>query len=233
MAVVVVSGIVGLALAVLVGLALADDPSAEPPGSTAQRVPETTIPAGTSVEPAAEPNPDSPPSDDATSTGNEARTEVGAVAAAMQVATASQSWVYLADADVEAAATEVVATSARDRLVPEVVDDVRLLRDQLDEAKGTVWYVVSPLATKLDTYSPDRAVVRVWVVRVLSADGVAVPQSGWETLTIHLTWEDGSWRAGALDRAEGPVPQLESGLQAWSAAYLDRTLAGFVRVATL
>ena len=111
-----------------------------------------------------------------------------------------------------------------------MIDEVRLLRDQLREASGTVWYIVSPLATKLDSYSESHAVVRVWLVRVLSADGVAVPQSGWQTLTLELAW-DGGWRVAGADEAEGPTPQLEAGSQPWSASYLNEMLAGFLRVA--
>lgn len=159
-----------------------------------------------------------------------ARSETGAVAAAVSYATASQSWMYLTDDDVVEAVEAVVAPESRDELVARVVDDVRLLRDQLQEASGTVWFVVAPLATRLDAYSSSHAVVRVWVVQVLAADGVAIPQSGWQTLTLDLRWHDGGWRVAGVDEAEGPTPQLEAGLRPWAADLLDETLSGFVRV---
>lgn len=158
------------------------------------------------------------------------RDEPGAVAAAVSYATAAQSWLYLDDAQVERSAARVVAPDARERLVGDLVGQVGLLRGELDRASGTVWFVVAPLATRVDSFSDDRAVVRVWLVRVLSAEGVAVPQSGWETLRFDLVWHDGDWRIDATTEVPGPTPQLEAGLQPWSAAYLDEELAGFTRI---
>lgn len=163
------------------------------------------------------------------------RSEAGAVAAAVSYAGAAQSWLYLADDDLTAAAEAVIATETRSDLVGRLVTDVRLLRDQLAEASGTVWYAVAPLATKVESYGPARAAVRVWVVRVLSAEGVVVPQSGWETLTFELAWDRAAtgasdWRVVDVVEAEGPTPQLEAGLEPWDAAYLEQTLTGFLRV---
>jgi hypothetical protein len=159
-----------------------------------------------------------------------ARDEPGAVVAAVAYATAAQDWLYLSDEQVAENAGAVTVPEARDRLVGELVDQVGLLRDELVEASGTVWFVMAPLATRVDSYSLERAVVRVWVVRVLSADGVAVPQSGWQTLRFELAWHDGDWRIADTAEIEGPTPQLEAGLQPWSARYLDQELEGFNRI---
>jgi hypothetical protein len=159
-----------------------------------------------------------------------ARDEAGALAAAVSFATAAQNWLYLSDDQVAERAGAIVVPEVRDRLVGELVDQVRLLRDELVEASRTVWFVMAPLATRVDSYSPQRAVVRVWLVRVLSADGVAVPQSGWQTLRFELAWHDGGWRIAQTAEVEGPTPQLEAGLQPWSARYLDRELEGFTRI---
>ena len=156
--------------------------------------------------------------------------ERGAIAAGMSFATAAQSWLYLGDEQLIPAAEAVIAPDALGRLVEPLVDDVRLLRDELQETTGVAWYVVSPLATRLDSFSEERAVVSVWIVRILSADGVAVPQSGWRTLTFELSWDTDDWRVADVTETEGPTPQLEAGAQPWAAAYLDETLAGFTRV---
>ena len=156
--------------------------------------------------------------------------ERGAIAAGMSYATAAQSWLYLGDEQLIPAAEAVVAPDARARLVGPLVEDVRLLRDELQDTTGVAWYVVSPLATRLDSYSDERAAVSVWIVRVLSADGVAVPQSGWRTLTFDLVWDSSDWRVADVTETEGPTPQLEAGAQPWAAPYLDETLTGFVRV---
>jgi hypothetical protein len=157
-------------------------------------------------------------------------TQAGAVAAALSYATAAQNWLYLSDEQVAESAGAVVLPEVGDLLVGELVDQVRLLRDELVKASGTVWFVMAPLASRVDTYSSARVVVRVWLVRVLSADGVAVPQSGWQTLRFELVWQGGDWRIADTAEVEGPTPQLETGLQPWSARYLDRELAGFTRI---
>jgi hypothetical protein len=156
--------------------------------------------------------------------------EAGAVAAALSYATAPQSWLYLSDEAVADSVAAIVAPDAREEIVGDVVEEVGLLRDGLAGSSGTVWYVVSPLASRVESYDDDRAVVRVWTVRVLSADGVAVPQSGWQTLTFHLVWLDDDWKIAAMEETDGPTPQLEVGLQPWAADYLDERLAGFSRV---
>jgi hypothetical protein len=162
-----------------------------------------------------------------------ARDEAGAVAAAVSYATAAQNWLYLSNEQVAESAGAVTVPEVRDRLVGELVDQVGLLRDELVEASGTVWFVMAPLATRVDSHSAEHAVVRVWLVRVLSADGVAVPQSGWETMRFELAWHDGDWRIADVAEVEGPTPQLEAGLQPWSAGYLDRELEGFTRVGAI
>jgi hypothetical protein len=160
------------------------------------------------------------------------RSEAGAVAAAVSYTAAPQSWLYLSDEDVAAGVEAVVVPEIRGDLAGEVVQEVRLLRTELEDATGTVWFVVSPLATRVEDYDGDagRAVVRVWAVRVLSAAGVADPQSGWQTFTYRLRWHDSDWKIASIDETHGPVPQLEVGLQAWTADYLGSELDGFARV---
>lgn len=158
--------------------------------------------------------------------------EAGAVAAAVSYTIAPQAWLYLSDETVRSSAEARTIPAARADLVPDLVADARLLREELSEASGTVWFVVAPLATKVDNYRDDEARVQVWATRVLSAAGVAVPQAGWQTLSFELIWSDGDWRIGGVDEAEGPTPQLEAGLQPWAADYLDQELQGFVRLGT-
>lgn len=158
--------------------------------------------------------------------------EAGAVAAAVSYATAPQSWLYLSDEDVTAGVAEISVPEARAELAGALGQEVRLLRTELEKASGTVWFVVSPLATRVDDYDDESglAVVRVWIVRVLSAEGVAVPQAGWQTTTFRLRWHDGDWKIVSTDDMDGPVPQLEVGLQPWTADYMGAELEGFVRL---
>src|SRR5690606_35810201 len=77
------------------------------------------------------------------------RSEAGAVGAAVSYATAPQSWLYLSDEDVTAGVESIAAPEAQAELAGQAVQDVRLLRTELERSTGTVWYVVSPLATRV------------------------------------------------------------------------------------
>jgi hypothetical protein len=216
----------GVALVALIaGAALRGSTSRPPPSRTPRPV---AVPDGSAGEGSLE-GPGPGETVDGVGVGF-ARSEAGAVAAAVSYAAAPQSWLYLSDEQVTASAQAVTLPSARDELVPRLVEDARLLRDEMRKAAGTVWFVVAPLATRVETYGDTRATVRVWVVRVLSADGVAVPQSGWQTLTFALEWAEGDWRIATVDETDGPTPQLEAGLQPWAADYLADELTGFRRV---
>lgn len=169
-------------------------------------------------------------SEEAPPVGGFARDEEGAVAAAVSYAEAPQSWLYLSDDDVRGAVEAVVVPGRGGaELVEEVAEDVAILREALAEARGTVWFVVAALATKVERYNDSRASVGVWSVAVLSADDVAMPHSGWQITTVELEWHDG-WRVAARRESDGPVPQLEPSQQPWSARYLDEELEGFQRV---
>lgn len=224
-----VVGVVAILVGVVVGAVLRGE--AEPSTTTATPRPRASHAVDESTDTGDRPTSGSGPDSPASGVGaGLEHSEAGAIAAAVSYATASQSWMYLSDEDAAAAVEAVVVPGVGDGLVERVVDGVRLLRDELQEASGTVWFVVAPLATRLDAFSSSHAVVRVWVVQVLAAEGIAVPQSGWQTLTLDLQWHGGDWRVADVAEAEGPTPQLEAGLRPWAADLLEETLSGFVRV---
>lgn len=158
------------------------------------------------------------------------RTEAGAVAAALDLATAPQAWLYLTDADLEAAVRAVATSAAADQLVEEVVGEVTVVRDALARSPGRVWWVVRPLASRVDAFSADRAQVSVWTVTVLSAADVAMPQSDWFITSLDLRWERGSWRLAATSDIPGPTPQLGGRDRAWEPEPFDEALSRFQRV---
>lgn len=158
------------------------------------------------------------------------RTEAGAVAAALDLATAPQAWLYLADADLEAAVRAVATSAAGDELVEEVVGEVTVVRDALARSPGRVWWVVRPLASRVDAFSADRAQVSVWTVTVLSAADVAMPQSDWFITSLDLRWEGGGWRLAATSDTPGPTPQLGGRDRAWEPEPFDEALSRFQRV---
>jgi hypothetical protein len=127
-----------------------------------------------------------------------------------------------------AEAVAAVATpEAASRLSGEVTAEVRLLRDALLASPGPVWWVVRPLAAKVESYSSEQARVGVWVVGVLSAADVAVPQSHWVTVTVVLRWTGGAWRVDAVTERPGPTPVLDASDEPWLPEDLAATLAGF------
>jgi hypothetical protein len=169
-------------------------------------------------------------SDDSTARTTGDRTEGGAVAAALELAAAPQTWLYLGDAALEAAVRRVATSEASDRLVDEVVGEVGVVRDALARSPGRVWWVVRPLATRVDSYTSDRAQVSVWTVTILSAADVAMPQSDWFITLLDLRWETGAWRLAATSESAGPTPQLGGRDEVWEPEPFDETLAGFERV---
>lgn len=156
--------------------------------------------------------------------------EAGARAAAMTYASASQRWLYLDDAGVEAAVAAISTPVAAPRLTREVVDEVRAARESLSQTPGRVWWIVRPLAVDVEAFAPDRARVAVWTVTVLSASDVALPQSDWTTVTLELAWHDDDWRVDEIADAPGPTPMLGPRDQPWQPEPFDDALAGFERV---
>ncbi len=156
--------------------------------------------------------------------------EEGALVTAMTVATAAQEWLYLDDVALRAAVTAISTEEAGERLADAVVDEVSVARDALATAAGPVWFIASPLATRVEQYRPDRALIDVWVVTVLSAADVAVTQSAWMVTSMELVWEGEGWRVAAIDDTPGPTPQLDNSDSPWLPEQLDAELEGFTRV---
>ena len=65
---------------------------------------------------------------------------------------------------------------------------------------------------------------------MLSAEGVAAPQTEWVTVTVDLAWVDGDWRVDAVRDTPGPTPQTGPKDQPWDAGPFDESLAGFTRM---
>lgn len=156
--------------------------------------------------------------------------ESGAVAAAVAYTAASQDWLYLTDEQVAAAIGGIATPNGRDRLVEENLGEVRLARESLAESSGRIWWLVRPLAWRVERCIPSDCRVTVWTVTVLSAAGVAVPQAEWATVTLDLAWVGGDWRVDALRDASGPTPMTGPHDDPWDAVPFDEALGGFTRL---
>lgn len=160
------------------------------------------------------------------------RSRQGAVEVALGLASAPQRWMYLSDADLTEDVRTIASRQSADRLTAEIVAEVRLARDALRRSPGRVWWIVRPLAWRVETFAADRARVSVWTVSVLSAADVAVPQADWATTAVDLVWEDNAWRLLASRDTPGPTPRLGGRDAAWEPEPFDTALEGFHRVGT-
>jgi hypothetical protein len=155
----------------------------------------------------------------------------GARAAALTyTATVSQRALFFTPAQAEVAIRLVAADGAEAPLVNDALAQLDAARTPLATGTGTTWWVVRPLAARVEAYTADRARVSVWQVRVLSRQGVVVPQSSWITETVDLVWEHGDWRLWSTTTRPGPTPVLDGSDLPASAAALDGDLRGFTPV---
>lgn len=154
----------------------------------------------------------------------------GAVAAAVSYATASQRWLYFTDDEIRDAVAEIATPVAAPRMGDEVVLEVSTAREQLGASPGRIWWLVRPLAWRVEHHDADDARVSVWVVTILSAAEVAAPQSEFRTVTLDLAWVDGDWRVDGVRDAPGPTPLSGPQDQPWDAEPFDDALDGFTRL---
>jgi len=153
-----------------------------------------------------------------------------AVAAAVAYATASQRWLYLSDDDIRAAIAEIATPAAADGLAADVVADVSKARGELARASGPIWWFVRPLAWRVESLRDTEARVSVWIVAILSAAGVAAPQSEFMTITLDLEQVDGDWLVDDVRSTSGPTPITGPHDQPWDAEPFDDALDGFHRI---
>ena len=153
-----------------------------------------------------------------------------AVAAAVAYATASQRWLYLSDDAIRAAIAEIATPAAADGLADDVVADVSKARGELARASGPIWWFVRPLAWRVESFRDTEARVSVWIVAILSAAGVAAPQSEFLTVTLDLERVDGVWRVDDVRNTSGPTPITGPHDQPWDAEPFDDALDGFHRI---
>ncbi len=120
-----------------------------------------------------------------------AHTEAGAVAAAAAYVTTGQTLFDLAPTEVGTFIARYAAAETVDRQIADLSVQLDSLRDVLSIGTGRTRYVQGVLATRVDSYTPDRARIQVWAVGVLWRHGAADPQTGWTTSTS-AAWSDGS-----------------------------------------
>jgi len=158
------------------------------------------------------------------------RTEQGARSTAVGFATASQDWLYMTDEQIDRSVRAIATASAGPSLSRETVAELRTARDALAKSPGRVWWLVRPLASRVERFDPATARVVVWTLTILSAADVALPQADWMRVTVDLSWEGDSWRLQAINDVAGPTPMTSTKDRPWQPEPFDAALAGFERV---
>jgi hypothetical protein len=174
--------------------------------------------------------PDASGGEVASAASGPSRTEAAAVTAAVRYSAASQHWLYLTDDEIATAVAEIATPAAAPSLTDETVEEIGLARNELAESSGPVWWLVRPLAWRMASFSADGASIAVWTVTVLSAAGVAAPQTEWMTVTVDLAWTEAGWRVDAIRDRPGPTPMTGPQDDPWDAQRFDDGLDGFTRL---
>ena len=178
------------------------------------------------VDTASDPSPRTPSVDAAAAVP----TADGAREAGLSAVAASQRWLYLNDEQIASEVRQIATPAAGPRLARETVDELSLARRSLQASPGRVWWLVTPLAWRVDTMAGAEARVSVWAMSLLSAADVAVPQAEWFTVTVDLEWSEGAWLVAAIKDQPGPSPTLGPRDRPWEPEPFDEALAGFHRL---
>jgi hypothetical protein len=135
------------------------------------------------------------------------------------VGTVRQRLVYLDTA----AARDVLTGWAAPGVSPEMIDhdvsEAAAIRQHLAADGGSVWWVVSPLAVRVDAYSLQRARVAVWLATVVASGAypavsteAMAPMIRFQVDTVELVWADGRWTVWSTTSVDGPAPMLAPSL---------------------
>jgi len=160
------------------------------------------------------------------------RNATGARAAALAYAAGvQQDVVYLPDPQARRVLGGWMAPGVDPAELDRTAVGLETTRKALLAARGQAWWAVSPLAAKAGPFTPDRAQVSVWLVRVLASGGPSggyVPTAGWLTASVELVWVDGpGWSVWSVAATPGPVPGATASERPAASAEFISSLEGF------
>ena len=158
-----------------------------------------------------------------------AHTHAGAVAAAATDVRQGQR-LYNLPADERVTALRAMASqAAAGTYVAEQSQELAELDAVAARGDGPLTWDVAVLATRLDAYTPSRALVSIWRVGVLSINGLTAPVAEWTTVAYELVWERGDWRIWSDTQTPGPTPMGHPSEPPSTPDQLSSALAGFTR----
>ena len=140
-----------------------------------------------------------------------ARTEAGAVAAAVAYTQVLDGIGGLGAASREAALELIASDDARGQLSTELAASAGVIAESLGltaEAVDDEEFVARPIPAgyRIDSFTQDAASVSVWGTAVFIAPGRQASSDGWSTVTVELVWENADWRVSSRETADGPTP---------------------------
>ena len=159
-----------------------------------------------------------------------ARTERGAVAAAVAYVTNGQVLLDLDPFSVEAAIRAIAAQGSADAQIADMQAQLAVIREALSGGTGPVTYRQAALAVRVDGFTPDRARVAVWHVGVLYRAEIIPPQAGWAISTLDLVWERDDWKIWSETITPGPAPILNHSTDPATGDQFAAALSGFTPV---
>jgi hypothetical protein len=159
-----------------------------------------------------------------------ARTERGAVAAAVAYVTNGQVLLDLDPFSVESAIEAIAAEGSADGQIADMESQLAVLREALSGGTGPVTYRQAALAVRVDGFTPDRARVAVWHVGVLYRAEIIPPQAGWAISTFDLVWERDDWKIWSETITPGPAPILNRSTDPATGDQFAAALSGFTPV---
>jgi len=139
------------------------------------------------------------------------QSQAGAVAAAVNDELARSSADYFTSTAVRHRILKTIMTSQA--LAGQTAADdqaISTLDDSIGAGPDTPLIArAAALGTRVDSYSPQSAIVEVWLSGIvgMANDQAPVPvTASWDTYTITLAWQDSDWHVATITSVSGPTP---------------------------
>ncbi len=145
----------------------------------------------------------------------DARTEAGATAAAVEFLVAYGSPAMYDQGQRRQVLAAITSPAVQAQTQTQVDEAFTLAAKSLgldaggSSLEGELVARTIPVGTRVVAYSPDRAVISVWVTGLLGVAGLGSRypvQESWSTETVTLDWTPQGWRWASLDHTDGPAP---------------------------
>lgn len=150
------------------------------------------------------------------------------------VTTVRQRLVYLTETAGQEVLVDWAAPGVSEATIAGEVDQAAMIRGQLSADGGEVWWLVSPLASRVDANSGGRVRVAVWLSAVVGAGAdpslsnqSTQPMVRFQTDTVELVWAEGRWTVWSVTSVDGPTPMVAPSQGVTTAEAFITSMDGF------